>query len=186
MNTQPKFNDMQLVKRRFFAMRNGVVADTLRKAGSPYHIIFGVNLPQIREIADGFTPDYDLACRLWADTRTRESQMLAPWLIPGRRLDESSATEWLRGIVSHEAADILCMAVMRGADYAETVARKMINSDNDLYRYAALRLMLNNLSANTFDSARELAATVDATSPSSLQNIAHQIVDEIDWLTDNE
>ena len=35
-------NEMQIVKRHFFAMRNGIIADTLRRAGSPYHIIFGL------------------------------------------------------------------------------------------------------------------------------------------------
>ena len=33
------FSRLQQVKRRFFAMRNGVIADTYRKAGSPHHII---------------------------------------------------------------------------------------------------------------------------------------------------
>ena len=49
--TETSFNDMQTVKRAFFAMRNGVIADTLRRAGSPFKIIFGLNLPQISEIA---------------------------------------------------------------------------------------------------------------------------------------
>ena len=29
----PEYNRMQIIKRRFFAMRNGIIADTLRKAG---------------------------------------------------------------------------------------------------------------------------------------------------------
>ena len=29
----PKYNPMQTVKREFFAMRNGIIADTYRKAG---------------------------------------------------------------------------------------------------------------------------------------------------------
>ena len=45
------FNPLQNIKRRFFALRNGVIADTLRRAGSPFKIIFGLNLPQLAEIA---------------------------------------------------------------------------------------------------------------------------------------
>lgn len=80
--TMPEYNRMQLIKRRFYAMRNGIIADTLRKAGLGYKIIFGLNLPQITEIASGLTADADLAEELWADRRTRESMLLAPMLYP--------------------------------------------------------------------------------------------------------
>ena len=46
-----EFNQIQLIKRRFFAMRNGIVADTIRKAGFDYRMIFGLNLPQLKDIA---------------------------------------------------------------------------------------------------------------------------------------
>lgn len=50
------FNKMQLLKRRFFAMRNGAVADSLRRQGADYRIIFGLNLPQLVDIAREFGP----------------------------------------------------------------------------------------------------------------------------------
>ena len=59
-----KYNDMQLVKRRFFAMRNGIIADTLRSAGSPFKIIFGLNLPQIIDIASQTPHTIELAEQL--------------------------------------------------------------------------------------------------------------------------
>ncbi|MDE6370251.1 MAG: hypothetical protein K2K92_02035, partial [Duncaniella sp.] len=78
----PEYSPIQTIKRRFFAMRNGVIADTLRKAGLPYRIIFGLNLPQIAEIAEETGADEALARQLWADTGTRESMMLAPMIFP--------------------------------------------------------------------------------------------------------
>ena len=38
----PDFGDMQNVKRRMFALRNGVVAEALRRGGCPYRIVFGL------------------------------------------------------------------------------------------------------------------------------------------------
>ena len=35
------------IKSDFFSLRNGEIADTLRKAGSPYKIIFGLQMPQL-------------------------------------------------------------------------------------------------------------------------------------------
>ena len=45
------FNTMQTLKRRFFAMRNGLLADQMRRAGSNFRIIFGLNIIQLNEIA---------------------------------------------------------------------------------------------------------------------------------------
>ena len=39
------------IKSDFFSLRNGEIADTLRKAGSPYKIIFGLQMPQLEQIA---------------------------------------------------------------------------------------------------------------------------------------
>ena len=59
------YSPMQTVKRGFFAMRNGVIADTLRKGGSTFRIIFCLNLPQFVDIA--YTTDTipSLAYDLW-------------------------------------------------------------------------------------------------------------------------
>lgn len=177
------YNDMQLVKRRFFAMRNGVVADSLRRAGSPYPIIFGVNLPQIREIASQFEPSADLARRLWADGRTRESALLAPWLIPGRQLSESGAAGWLRSASSAEAVDVLCMACLRGADYAFRLAAMLIGSARELDRYAALRLALNNLTPCSVAGAEAIVSSVSDTDSPAIRRLAAQVADELTWIS---
>ena len=184
LNNPTPYNEMQLVKRRFFAMRNGVVADALRKGGSPYQIIFGVNLPQLREIAADFAPAPALAQRLWADTRTRESQLLAPWLIPGRKLNPEDAVAWLKSAVSAEAVDILCIACLRNFAEASQVATTLADTCDTLGMYAALRLLFNNLSPDNYALGRELISRVGADSPMMLRGIARQLADEIDWLSE--
>ena len=67
-----KFNEMQTVKRRFFAMRNGAVADNMRRHGASYRIIFGLNLPQIVEIAAETPHSVDLAESLVTSTVAME------------------------------------------------------------------------------------------------------------------
>ena len=42
---------IQEIKKEFFTFRNGFLADTLRKAGMPYAVIFGLNVPQLGDIA---------------------------------------------------------------------------------------------------------------------------------------
>ena len=82
---------MKDIKKEFFAFRNGITADILRKAGMPYKIIFGLQVPQIAQIARGHKPDMELADRLWNDTEVRESRLLATYLFPIGEVTESKA-----------------------------------------------------------------------------------------------
>ena len=95
---------MQTVKRRFFAMRNGVIADTLRSAGLPYKIIFGLNLPQIVEIAGDVPHKRELAEALWANNTTRESMLMAPMLIDPSSFSMEDARRWLDTVPTAEVA----------------------------------------------------------------------------------
>ena len=79
------------IKKRFFALRNGVVADTLRKAGMPYKMIFGLQVPQLAEIARSLKPETALADELWKDRDVRESRLLACYLFPVSGTDMKKA-----------------------------------------------------------------------------------------------
>jgi hypothetical protein len=103
----PEFNAMQKVKRRFFAMRNGDLAQQMAERGAQYRINFGLNLPQISEIARDFLPGgveaaqlpagfsmADFARRLRANDTTRESMLIAPMLFPVDELTMEEAYTW--------------------------------------------------------------------------------------------
>lgn len=73
---------MQMLKRRLYAMRNGIVADSMRHAGCPYRLIFGLNLPQLTEIAAVTGKSAEMAESLWNDSDLRESALIAPMIYP--------------------------------------------------------------------------------------------------------
>lgn len=136
---------MQEIKREMYAMRNGIIADALRKAGSPYRFIMGVNLPQLKEIALRHGIDAGLAAELRADTACRESQLLAPMMMPSDMIDAAGAEEWIRSSTSREATDILCHSLLRDKDYALSLAARCLADDetDDEVRYAGIRLLWN-------------------------------------------
>ena len=141
---EKNYNTLQLVKRRMFAMRNGVVADVLRKGGSPFRIIFGLNLPQLVEIAQEFGKDRALALTLWANGSTRESMLLAPMLMPVDGMPLPLAREWCSEVPSAEVADILCHRLLKHMDYAPALAAGLAEAGNtDLERYTGVRLAFN-------------------------------------------
>lgn len=137
------FNEMQTVKRQFFALRNGIVADTYRKAGSNFRIIFGLNLPQIVEIAEQTPHSAALADSLWHNTTTRESMLLAPMIYPREEFTQELARQWVAEVPSVEVADILCHRLLRHMPFAANLASSLADSDSEMERYTGLRLMFN-------------------------------------------
>lgn len=139
-----EFNDMQRVKRNFFALRNGIVADTLRNGGSPFPVIFGLNLPQIVEIAAVLGINQTLGRKLWADRRTRESMLLAPMLFSPAEVTAAEALEMLQESPAVEVTDVLCHRLLRHIPAPETVAREALAPEApDMLRYGAIRLLWN-------------------------------------------
>lgn len=134
---------MQTVKRRMYAMRNGVIADTLRKAGSPFRVIFGLNLPQLVEIAAGIGKDRDMAVSLWSNSTTRESMLIAPMLMPMEEFSEAEALKWCGQVPACEVADILCHRLLRHTPYALELVRKLIADGLPMMHYTGVRLMCN-------------------------------------------
>jgi 3-methyladenine DNA glycosylase AlkD len=137
---------MQLVKRRLYAMRNGIVADSLRKGGCPHRLIFGVNLPQLAEIAAKFGPNTEVAEALRADRDLRESALLAPMLYPVGQLTIEEARKWVAEAMWSEDVDILCFKLLKKAAFARQLAGELVAADASLMRYAGLRLYFNIVS----------------------------------------
>lgn len=174
---------MQTVKRHFFAMRNGIIADTLRRGGSPFRIIFGLNLPQLVEIAASTPHSAALARRLWENSSTRESMLLAPMIFPQEEFDIDTAIAWAAQIPSPEVADILCHRLLRHLPYSIDLAGTLCTSDDEMKRYTGLRLLFN-LVGKYPDEALKYAERELATPPSLTRQIASQLAEEARFYLD--
>lgn len=137
-----QFNKMQTLKRRFFAMRNGLLADQMRRAGSNFRIIFGLNIIQLNEIAADYGHDAEFAATLWKNSTTRESMLLAPMLW---RSDDFSFDEVIalcKEVTDPEVADMVCHKLLKQREDSTEIIDKLIVTDEPLLRYTALRLTL--------------------------------------------
>lgn len=174
----PSFGKMQNVKRRFFALRNGDIANVLRKAGAPYSIIFGLQLPQIAEVAAASGTDSELAEALWSNDSTRESRLMAPMVTDRESFTIEDARRWLMTLKGVEEADILCHRLLRHTSFAEDlIAEYGEDGKTDIEHYLSLRLARNlvynkpevSLKAAEREAARECAMT---------QRLADETIDE--------
>lgn len=176
-----EFNTMQQIKRRFFAMRNGIIADTLRRAGSPFKIIFGLNLPQISDIANEFGQDKALSETIWANNTTRESLLLAPMLMPHDEITESEASKWIEESPSTEIIDNLCHHLLRHTAFSFELADKLCRTDSDKAHYAAMRLLWHHIHTHQQET-KNLAQTEINRNCHLTHQAALQIVEEIEFL----
>ncbi len=119
---------IQEIKKEFFTFRNGFLADTLRKAGMPYAVIFGLNVPQLGDIARrvlGDSTDENrnaLARELWSDTKVRESRLLACWLFNPETLGIDEAKDMMDSVRTREEADILAFRLLRRLPFAKELS----------------------------------------------------------------
>ncbi len=177
---------MQRVKRRFFAMRNGIVADALRRSGHPYRMIFGLNLPQIADISAEAGPSVELAAELWADRRTRESLLLAPMLYPASEMTPGLARRWMTEVPAAEVADVLCHRLLRRLPYASELGFGLADDPDPMTRYTALRLLRNILTRDNAPAIRPLAEAELRRADSLTRPLCLNILDEITFLLDED
>lgn len=146
------------IKHSFMVFRNGIVADTLRKAGMDYNIIFGLQLPQISQIASGVRASFassdnpdasllEIASALWNDSGVRESRILASYLFPVGIITEEYALSLASSVKTKEEADILCFRLLKKLPFAPALALQLSSlpatAENDCAIYCGEALMRN-------------------------------------------
>lgn len=125
MDSEEKVHEyVKKAKHLFMTYRNGIVADVMRKSGADTRVVFGLQVPQISEIARNLKAEISssednaedmtvaLADALWADKNVRESRLLACWLFTPGDVTTDKVSEMFKSLVTREEADILCFRIL--------------------------------------------------------------------------
>ena len=128
------------IKGKLRLFMNGVISQSLREKGLKYRLIFGVELPRLKEIAAGYEPNHELAQALWKED-IRECKILAAYLQPVESFYPEIADIWVEQIHNSELADYVCMALFRRLPYASQKAFQWIASGERMPMYIGFRLM---------------------------------------------
>ena len=178
---QSRINDIKSELRLYM---NGMLAQSLRERGLRYRLIFGIELPRLKEIAARYEQDHNLSQALWKED-IRECRILAGYLQPADSFLPEMADIWLDAMHDTEIIDYTCINLFRRLPYAKDKALQWIASDAVLTQYAGYRLMSHLLRSNEASplSPRdrdELFDQAEATASSSnplLQQIAREIIE---------
>ena len=175
-------NTIPLIKKEFFAYRNGIVADTLRRMGDPHQFIMGCQLVDVMNIASRIEQSADIACELWSDRKHRECRMIAPMLYPTHLMNCETALEWALDVECNEIADVLCHRLLRNLTFAEQLAHQLAINDTQQVRYTAFRLFLNLLILGKIE---DMAALKQAVEKERAAQPAHDIAQLLDSISED-
>lgn len=172
--------DLRTLRQEIYVMRNGILADSLRQSRCPYRLIFGLNLPQLTEIATRTGRRADLAMELWRDTSLREAALMAPMLYPPEELTMEFARERAAAVRWTEDADILCFKLLRHAPFAAQLAEELCDADAALSRYTGLRLLFCTVGQYPAEALK--AAERELARPEPLSTLAAMLRQEAEFL----
>ena len=118
------------IQKKIRLSMNGIVSDAMKDYGFTYKKNFGVQIPQLKQLALNYKPSYHLAQRLWA-MKIRETMLLASLLQSTETFSEKDADEWTESIDNIELAEQTCMNLFSKLPFAKTWSLKLISSDNE-------------------------------------------------------
>ena len=178
------------IRKEFFAFRNGIIADKLRKAGDPHSMIMGCLLVDVMAIAQRTRESIGdeeklaaIALELWKDTNSRECRLAAPILYPNRLMTNDMSREWCETVETIEIADNLCHKLLRQLPDAGSLYRQLIGDERPLVKYTGYRLMLNLLLLGKEQSSDSLKTIVEAEGENAsapLSQLLKDIQEELD------
>lgn len=174
------------IRKEFFAFRNGIVADKLRKAGDPHTMIMGCLLVDVqaivqrqREAIDDAETLKALALELWNDTNSRECRLAAPMLYPAELMTLEQALQWCLSVETIEVADNLCHKLLRHIAEANALFRQLIADERPLVKYTGYRLLLNLLLLGKVQPNASLRTIVENENEPSLSHLLKDILEEL-------
>ena len=106
------------IKKELRACMNGILSARMREVGMPFQLIFGVELPRLRSIADEFPQNIELANYLWSQN-IRETKLLAIMLMPPEIFTPEISNNWANTMVTAEEAQILAMMLLSKTYHAK-------------------------------------------------------------------
>lgn len=113
---------------------NGVASTGMRGAGIEYKLIFGVGIPQLKEIASETGKSSELAVALWKED-IRECRILAALVYPEDQFLPDMADLWIEQIRYPDLAEVCSMYLFSRMKNAAEAAFRWIASDNAIIRY---------------------------------------------------
>lgn len=162
-------NDILSIKADLRSCMNGVASKAIKDSGLAYKLVYGVELPRLREMASSYAPDAHLAMQLWLE-EIRECKMLAVLLFPAEEFDRDIADLWLEGLQPEqvEIAQLLATDLLPRTSCAAELSFLWIADERPMYQlcgYLCLTRLIMRGAQLSPDAEAEFLDQAEATLP---------------------
>jgi len=121
-------------------LRNGDIADAMKRTGAEYKMNWGVSLVILRQIAKEFQPDHVLALKLW-NKQWRETMILATLLDEPQKVTEEQMDFWTKSFENNETAEIASTHLWVKSKFAFAKALEWCRGKKHLVRFTGIHLI---------------------------------------------
>lgn len=152
--------NLKKIKQSFRLLMNGVTAQSLRDKGLEYHLNWGANLLHLKDMAEPYGKDYDLAIALWKED-IRECKILATLIMPTDKFESDIATIWIEQLRSQEIAELLVMNLLQFVPYASDMAFQLLAEQAALPRLVGFNILSRLFSREMAPNERDINEFID-------------------------
>lgn len=131
---------LKQIKQSFRLVMNGEAAHSMRQKGLEYKLNWGVSVAQLRQMANEYGKDYDLAVELWKEN-IRECKILATLIMPPDKFLPELADLWMEQTPSQEIAEQAAFNLYQHLSFAPLLAYKWIADGRNLYQICGYALL---------------------------------------------
>ena len=128
------------IKQTFFRRMNGITTHSMREKGVSYKLNWGISLVDLRQMAQPYGKDYELAVALWKEN-IRECKILAILIMPAEKMESALADEWITETQEQEMAEIASLYLYRLLPEARQKAQQWAMSDDKWMPLCGLSVM---------------------------------------------
>ena len=128
------------IKKNLRGVMNGPVSQSMREKGLTYKVNFGVELPHLREMAEEWPHNYELAAALWKEN-IRECRLLAGMLMPTEDFPADLAELWVEQMNFPEEAECTVVHLFARLPYASEKAFAWIAREEPMFRLCGWHLL---------------------------------------------
>ena len=140
LDNQDSEKNYQALLSKVKLLRNGDIADAMKRTGIEYKMNWGVSLVILRQMAKEFEPDHILALKLW-NKQWRETSILATLLDEPRKVTEEQMDFWTKTFESIEIAEIASTHLWVKSKFAFIKALEWCRGKKHLVRFTGIHLV---------------------------------------------
>lgn len=130
----------QLILSKIKLLRNGDIADAMKRTGIEYKMNWGVYLVILRQMAKEFEPDHILALKLW-NKQWRETSILATLLDESDKVTEEQMDFWTKTFENTEIAEQASSNLWVKSKFAFVKALEWCRGKKHLVRFTGIHLV---------------------------------------------